>query len=91
MKIAVRGSWRIKAERQSPGDLDRQITSLLAPLSKDFDSWKDLSSRFRGRLFCGLFLEEGNEGISLSPETMSMIAERGLLLDLDIYAPDEVD
>ena len=47
--------------------------------------WQDLTSRFRADVFCGLFMEEGNEGISLSNETLQRLAERGLTIDFDIY------
>lgn len=85
-KIARTGSWRLVIADQEPSDLDGQINSLLDQLSDDLGSWRDFSSRFRGRMFCGLFLGETNEGLSLRPETLARLGERGLLLDLDIYA-----
>jgi hypothetical protein len=39
--------------------------------------------------FCGLFLDEMNEGISLSPDTLAAIGSRGLSSGLDIYGPDQ--
>jgi hypothetical protein len=84
-KIAGTGSWRLLAERCQPADLDGQITRLLAPLLVDLPIWRRLSAQFRGRLFCGLFLCEPNEGLTLRPLTLSMIGERGLALDLDVY------
>jgi len=44
-----------------------------------------LTTRFRVDVFCGLWLIEGNEGISLDPSTLKALGERGILLDLDIY------
>lgn len=87
-KIALKGSWRLVAERCEPGDLDGQINRLLDRLNDDFESWRDLSARFRGRVFCGLFLNSGNEGLTLAPPTLTRIGERGLLLDLDIYGSE---
>ncbi|MDP2259977.1 MAG: DUF4279 domain-containing protein [Caulobacter sp.] len=87
-KIAPVGSWRLRADRQSPGNLDRQILDLLNSLNDDLAVWKDLSRRFGGRLFCGLFLATGNEGAVLEPETISAMGARGLRLDLDIYGPE---
>lgn len=85
-KIARTGSWRLVAEDCEPSDLDRQVNSLLDQLSDDFASWMNFCSRFRGRMFCGLFLGDINEGLSLEPETLARLGERGLLLDLDIYS-----
>ena len=80
------GIWLLKAPRSSPGDLDGQIASLLAKMSDDLSVWLVLSRRYRADLFCGLFLENGNEGITLSTETIRAIADRGLELGLDIYS-----
>jgi hypothetical protein len=85
-KVARTGSWRLVAEDREPSDLDCQINALLDQLSDDFGSWRHFCSRFRGRMFCGLFLGDTNEGLSLRPETLARLGERGLLLDLDIYA-----
>lgn len=89
-KVARTGSRRLKADRSCPGDLDRQ-TSLLAPLSNDLAVWTDLAGRFRGRLFCGLFLEGSNEGATLKPETILAMGSRGLRLELDIYGAEMPD
>lgn len=86
-KVARTGSWRLQGPRREPGDLDAQVTALLAPLTVDLGVWKALAERFKGDIFCGLFLEETNEGLSLTPETLAAIGNRGLTLDLDIYGP----
>ena len=87
-KTAVTGSWRLKVARRSPGDLEGQIEELLSLATSDVDCWKSLPRFGRSRLFCGLFLSEFNEGVSLSNSLIAKIAERGLRLELDIYAPD---
>jgi hypothetical protein len=85
------GSWRLHVERRNPGDLDGQIVELLSPLCQDLAVWRDLSARFDADIFCGLFLEKSNEGIDLRPETLMMVASRGLVLDFDIYENPESD
>jgi hypothetical protein len=87
-KTAITGSWRLVAERCEPGNLDDQINGLLAPLSEDLPSWRSFAKRYRGRLFCGLFLASGNEGLTLKAETLLRLGERGLLIDLDIYGAE---
>ncbi|WP_294306919.1 DUF4279 domain-containing protein [uncultured Sphingomonas sp.] len=88
-KIAPTGSWRIKAERCTPGDLDGPIHVILDRLSNDLSLWNDFARRYDARVFCGLFLGEFNEGIALRAETLFRLGERGLLIDFDIYAPPE--
>jgi hypothetical protein len=84
-RVARTGSWRLTAPDRTPGDLDDQIVELFASLSDDVATWADLAGRFSGNLFCGLFMHEGNEGLTLSAETMKELAFRGLVLHLDIY------
>jgi hypothetical protein len=88
-KIAPTGSWRVKSDNLSPGDLDRQIMELLARLSDDLAVWNHLSRRFGGRFFCAVWMKDDNEGLLLEPQTIAAMASRGLYLDLDIYAPEE--
>jgi hypothetical protein len=90
-KIARTGSWRMEAERAQPGDLDGQIADILSCLSADASIWKALSSRFGGRVFCGLFMATYNDGVRLEPGTVAALGERGLAIDLDIYGPDDHD
>lgn len=90
-KIARTGSWRLEAERRAPADLDAQIDHLLSAMSDDLVAWKSLAGRFRGRVFCGLFLASFNDGLTLRPETLLMIGQRGLVLDLDIYEQADPD
>ena len=77
------GSWRLRVEDRSPGDLNGQIQELLSRLTSDLSVWQDLSRRFRCDIFCGLFIKEGNEGEELQAETMAMVGTRGLSLGLD--------
>ena len=84
-RTARSGGWRLKAERREPGDLDAQISEILDQLTDDLSIWRDITSRCRADVFCGLFMEEGNEGISLSNETLQRLAERSLTIGFDIY------
>ena len=84
-----RGSWHLRAEPCSPGDLNSQVKTLLSGLTDDLSVWRDLGARFRCDLFCGLFMEVGNEGEEFTPDVLAMIGARGLSLGLDIYGPDE--
>ena len=83
--VARRGGWRLCASRREPADLDAQVAELLGQLTTDLEVWRGLASRFKVDLFCGWFMHEGNEGISVSPATMRALADRGILLDIDLY------
>ena len=89
--VLKRGSWRLAATEFDPGDLVSQLRSVLAGLTQDLAVWRDLSARYDGDLFCGLFMHFSNEGESLSPSLLTMLSDRGLRLNFDIYAPDQPD
>ena len=83
------GSWRLKASDAKPGDLDIQIQGIFASLTSDLSVWADLSARFRVDIFCGLFMDKGNEGLEIAPETLGAMGARGVTLSLDIYDPPQ--
>lgn len=87
-RIAKQGRWRLEAPDSISGNLEAQITEILAGATKDLSIWQALSVAYRGNIFCGLFLNSQNEGLSLSPSVLFALAERGLALDLDIYGHD---
>lgn len=82
------GMWRLHVDDSIPGNLERQIDGLLSKLTPDIGRWRFLNARYRIDLFCGLFMRQGNEGLSLSPVLLARVAERGISLGLDIYDPD---
>ena len=78
------GSWIVTAEPREPGDLDAQVEELLSPLSKDLAVWRRLG-KYQPDFSVGLFLQESNEGLEISAHSLSLLAERGILLGLDVY------
>jgi hypothetical protein len=85
--VSRTGAWSLKADDRTPGDLDLQISELLAGTTDDLAAWRDLAERYRVDAFCGFFMKDANEGISISPLTLQRLGERGIALGLDIYAP----
>src|SRR5688572_27098801 len=73
VRIARTGGWRLCAVDRTPEDLDGQIAELLSRLTDDLDVWKSLASKYHLDLFCGLFMQEGNEGLSISPSSLAAL------------------
>lgn len=84
-KVWRTGSWRLEAPDAEPANPDGQIAEILDELTPDLAIWRALARRFKVDLFCGWFMAEGNEGVSLSPETLRALGERGIRLDIDLY------
>jgi hypothetical protein len=88
-RIARRGHWRKEATPTEPENLDAQVLELLSGLTTDLAVWKTLGAQCRMSIFCGWFMSGRNEGVEISPSTLLLLGERGIRLDLDIYAPDD--
>ena len=84
VRLAATGSWRLKARRREPEDLEAQVFELLSQLTNDLTIWNSLSS-YKPNLFCGIFMGSGNDGLPLSSKAMLALGQRGIALDLDIY------
>lgn len=89
--IAKTGMWRLESIDACPEDVDGQISEILSKLTTDQKVWKQLSSQYILDLFCGLFMKDSNEGLSISAESLKALGARGIALSLDIYGPDDVD
>lgn len=86
-RIAKTGLWRLEANEAEPGDIDHQIEEILSRLTNDMDVWSDLSAKYEIDLFCGLFMDSEMEGISISPDNLRSLGERGIEIGFDIYGP----
>ena len=84
----MRKRWRLSAQDSAGADLDQQVSWILSQLTSNLAVWKSLSSKYKIDVFCGLFLDRPNRGVTLSADTMRKLAERGIGIGFDIYAPD---
>lgn len=82
------GLWTLQAEETAPADVDAQITAILSRLTPDEMIWAELCAKYDVNVFCGWFMQRGNEGVSVEPETLSALGARGILLDIDLYSDD---
>lgn len=85
------GAWILDAEPTESADFDGQISRLLADIDVSPDNWASLASRFEMDIFCGWFMQESNEGIAVSSQTLRALGERNIALSVDIYAPLDDD
>jgi hypothetical protein len=79
--------WSLHAPDSAEGDLDSQIAWILSRVTADAAVWKKVVTEYRVDLFCALYLERPNRGVSLSPKTMAELGARGIEIGFDIYAP----
>ena len=89
-RVAPTGMWILHGSEEGEGGLEERISRLLDSVSAEPASWAALAL-YHKNVFCGLHLAAWNRGVSLSAGLMQRLAERGLALDLDIYASGEKD
>jgi hypothetical protein len=87
-RVSRFGLWSIEATETAPADLDAQVDAILGRLTADETVWAGLCEDYNVDLFCGWFMEYGNEGVSIQPRTMVALGSRGILLDIDLYGGD---
>ena len=86
-RIAKFGLWLLRVERREPEDIDGQIREIFSKVSADIAVWQSITKKYRANLSCGLFMGETNDGMTISTESLAILAERGIELWFDIYAP----
>jgi hypothetical protein len=87
-RTATFGQWRLEATDAQPESVNEQISQLLGQLTQDLEVWAALARRFRIDLFCGWFMNESNEGVCINAASLRALGQRGIELDVDLYAPD---
>jgi len=85
--VARTGQWRLQATRAEPEDVTGQIDELLGKLTNDMQAWATIRETCRIDSFVGLFMNSGNNGLSMSPKHLLALGERGIELSLDVYDP----
>jgi hypothetical protein len=81
----------LEAESAEPEDVNGQVRWLLSQVESDLNVWRSLVHQFDVDIFCGLFMQGSNDGMSLAPDVMALLGERGVHLALDIYSAHDDD
>ncbi len=82
----------MRSQLPDSASLDQHLKALLTVLEPKTSAIQELKNRgYAPEFYCGLFLDEWNQGTTLSPETLGRIAALGAELGLDIYNVAEED
>jgi hypothetical protein len=85
-RVVKCGNWRLDAEPAEPEDVNGQVRWLLSQVESDLNVWKSLVQQFDVDIYCGLFMQGSNDGLSLAPDVMALLGERGIHLGIEIYS-----
>lgn len=79
--------WSIELETNENLSLEKKIEALLAEFTNDVSVWTQAMENIRADIFCGLFLDEWNQGFELTSKLLKELADRNVKIGFDIYAP----
>ncbi len=80
--------WLHHVPDSQPENLDQQLKDLFDLLTDDLATWMLIHERYSADLFCGIFLDGTNEGLTISSASVRLMADRNLEIGFDIYAGD---
>jgi uncharacterized protein DUF4279 len=86
-----RWSLELKPNETDEWDVAEAARILLSRVPADPGVWRALSSRAKIRLSVGVGLESFNQGLSIDPALLRLLADREMQLDLAIYVGDGED
>ena len=81
------GGWHLDATGQQPGDVNAHVAQLFRQVNSDVSAWAALAGEYETDLFCVYFMSEADEGLEVSAETLKVLGDRGIKLELRIYSP----
>ena len=89
VRVARSSIWRLDASDREPEDMNGQIREILSRMTSDLSVWQGITKRFRVDLFCGLWMDGSDCGLTLSPESLAALGERGIKLAMCIYGDND--
>lgn len=91
VRVARSGMWTLEASDREPEDMNGQIREILSRITSDLSVWHSITKRFRVDLFCGLWMDGSDCGLTLSPESLAALGERGIELAMCIYGQNDAE
>lgn len=86
-RIAQKGFWLLNYGKIDATNIEEKIEVLLDKLTDNLEAWHEVTKDLDvADIYCGLFLENVNEGLLLSPYILKKITDRNLKIGFDIYS-----
>jgi len=89
-RIVKKGFWHLTYGESDEVILEEKFELLFARLTDNLESWREVTRNLdKAYIFCGLFIDNWNEGFSLSQSILKKISDRNLEVGFDIYSPTD--
>jgi len=87
-RAARTGLWYFGGDYwEDAPDIGCQITTLLSRLTQDLEIWRSVTNRFHCFVSVAGYFHDWTGGLTLEADVLRLLAERGLHIDFDLYAP----
>jgi hypothetical protein len=89
-RVVKTGFWHFSYGESDDVIIEEKIELLFGKLTNNLESWQEATKNLDlADIFCGLFIDNWNEGFTLSQSTLRKISERNLKIGFDIYSPTD--
>ena len=78
--------WRKSCDPHGGEETDLHIRWMLSSGNSDLAGWRQVSARYCGQLLVGMLMHKPGGIVMIQPETILMVADRGLEADLDQWS-----
>lgn len=83
-EVSSTGSWILASELSASRDIEEQVESVLEKLTKDFDEWASLTTRYSADIACIVSMISDGADFDISPRLAQALADRGLAIGFTI-------
>jgi len=89
-RIIKKGFWFLNYGESDELIIEEKIETLFGKMTDNLESWREVTRNLdTADIFCGLFIDNWNEGFLLSQSTLRKISERNLEISFDVYSPTD--
>jgi len=89
-RIVKKGFWLLDYGECDNVLIEEKIDFLFGKLTNNLESWQEATKNLdTADIFCGLFIDNWNEGFILSQNALRKISERNLEIGFDVYSPTD--
>jgi len=89
-RIVKKGFWHLTYGESDEVILEEKIELLFGKLTDNLESWIEVTKNLEtADIFCGLFIDNWNEGFTLSQSILRKVSERNLEIGFDFYSPTD--
>jgi len=81
------GAWLLHSAAPKSAPFEEHLRDVLGRTTTDVAVWESVTRSFDADIFCGLFMDQLNEGFDIPADLLRILADRRLMIGFDVYGP----